>query len=538
MRDNWEISLHNGSCVLVPYRQQHVQKYHEWMQSEALLKATASEPLSLKEEYKMQRSWRDDPKKCTFIIQARKSDGELCMIGDTNLFFNDPEDPLSAEIEIMIAEPEFRRKGYATKSLKSMMAYANLVLGVARFVAKIGYDNTSSLGMFTSKSLGYSIFEKHDWCEETHCVLDVRDEEFGEDVKNNIQEWGSETVIQRNIPPNDEVYNVPHVVWSTRCFYDKITSMLGHRERLELGFINSVLHGLQQRRMEHNEMEQRWVYGKSLVKGNYNKEGSKKCESVSSNDSDESVPNVNFSGIGLFETDSMWYVDLPGGELKFGSGKSNDGKEGTSIFCINSPVGNNDSDDTGNITWDGAIAMAKWLERHPNVCKNKRVLELGAGTGFVGLSTLPCGSSFVYLTDLEYCLPLAQSNVEKNVEMKSISSEFVEVRLLDWFDTEFTSWSLEELKSIDVLVAADVIWQRRLVKPLAETIVRLLKLIGQKGVAYVLYTSRYGEEFDEYVLETFQSAHLLVEAQPHEEMDEVYRYDEAVVWKMTLQKNF
>jgi hypothetical protein len=38
------------------------------MQSEELLSLTASEPLTLDEEYAMQRSWREDPDKCTFIV--------------------------------------------------------------------------------------------------------------------------------------------------------------------------------------------------------------------------------------------------------------------------------------------------------------------------------------------------------------------------------------------------------------------------------------------------------------------------------------
>ena len=52
----------------MPYRKHHVEKYHEWMCSQELLEATASEPLSLEEEYEMQKSWRDDAKKCTFIL--------------------------------------------------------------------------------------------------------------------------------------------------------------------------------------------------------------------------------------------------------------------------------------------------------------------------------------------------------------------------------------------------------------------------------------------------------------------------------------
>lgn len=35
-------------------------RYHEWMKSEELQQLTASEPLTLDEEYKMQKSWFED----------------------------------------------------------------------------------------------------------------------------------------------------------------------------------------------------------------------------------------------------------------------------------------------------------------------------------------------------------------------------------------------------------------------------------------------------------------------------------------------
>jgi hypothetical protein len=68
MRDNFETILVGQKVVLVPYRKEHVFKYHEWMQSCELLEATASEPLTIEEEYGMQKSWRDDQEKCTFIV--------------------------------------------------------------------------------------------------------------------------------------------------------------------------------------------------------------------------------------------------------------------------------------------------------------------------------------------------------------------------------------------------------------------------------------------------------------------------------------
>lgn len=47
--------------VLVPYLREHVPRYHEWMQDPALLEATASEPLSLAQEFDVHRSWTLDP---------------------------------------------------------------------------------------------------------------------------------------------------------------------------------------------------------------------------------------------------------------------------------------------------------------------------------------------------------------------------------------------------------------------------------------------------------------------------------------------
>ena len=46
---------------MVPYMEAHVPKYHEWMQDPALLQATASEPLTLQQEFQMQLTWTQDP---------------------------------------------------------------------------------------------------------------------------------------------------------------------------------------------------------------------------------------------------------------------------------------------------------------------------------------------------------------------------------------------------------------------------------------------------------------------------------------------
>jgi len=120
MKINSNTRIEGERVQLVPYRMEHVPVYHEWMLDPYLLEMTASEPLTIEEEYENQKSWYEDPKKCTFIIFDKLRNNVMC--GDVNLFFND-DDPTIAQIEVMIAETESRKNGLGTESLLLMMKY-------------------------------------------------------------------------------------------------------------------------------------------------------------------------------------------------------------------------------------------------------------------------------------------------------------------------------------------------------------------------------------------------------------------------------
>ncbi|KAL4444972.1 hypothetical protein ABPG77_004022 [Micractinium sp. CCAP 211/92] len=179
MKDNANLVILGQRVLLVPYRQEHVQQYHEWMQDEQLQELTASEPLSLKEEYDMQRSWREDPEKCTFILldpdypdtPGTGAHGGA-MAGDVNIFLNDHEEPHTAEIEIMVAEPRSRRKGIAEEALTLFMAYASSRLGITKFRAKIGEANTPSIQLMSK--LGFAHVSRSEIFKEVTLELPVQ----------------------------------------------------------------------------------------------------------------------------------------------------------------------------------------------------------------------------------------------------------------------------------------------------------------------------------------------------------------------------
>ncbi|KXS18168.1 hypothetical protein M427DRAFT_96362 [Gonapodya prolifera JEL478] len=193
MRINEKIALRTSKCVLVPYEKHHVPIYHEWMKSPEIQYLTASEPLTLDEEYQMQQSWRTDTDKLTFIVldpsledNRTPEDGNRggscqChspviaayagMVGDVNLFFTDFESAVTAELEVMIAVAGARGKGIGEAACRGIMAFATSInrkvhgkdetvpsegehFPVTVFRAKIKTGNSVSLNLFQNK-LGF-----------------------------------------------------------------------------------------------------------------------------------------------------------------------------------------------------------------------------------------------------------------------------------------------------------------------------------------------------------------------------------------------
>ncbi|KAI5206458.1 hypothetical protein E4T39_02513 [Aureobasidium subglaciale] len=228
-------ALVTPQILLCPYSEHHVPTYHEWMKDEELQELTASEPLSLPEEYDMQRSWRQDADKLTFIsclppstppssktiIAPKQDDAPSCMIGDINLFLvdDDGEDaeeeadattPRSVlgEIELMIAVKSQHRKGHGRASLLAFMhyiltnttpilqEYSNGSPATLNYLrVKISAENVKSIALFESAGFVRTSAEAN-YFGELELRLQVKGRE--KDVSMELEKvkgWGGKPFV-------------------------------------------------------------------------------------------------------------------------------------------------------------------------------------------------------------------------------------------------------------------------------------------------------------------------------------------------------
>lgn len=158
---------------------------------------------------------------------------------------------------------------------------------------------------------------------------------------------------------------------------------------------------------------------------------------------------------------------------------------------------------TGGVVWTGGIALAKCLEHWgDSMIRGKRVLELGAGSGLVGLVARCLGAKRVVLTDLPDVLPIIRANVEHNRDTVSqycaddgAKGAGIRISPLIWGKTK-----LDEFEGqFDCILASEVIYEsihaelligvlRKLVSPSCTAVVSF-DLRGRVGVKEFISTA-------------------------------------------------
>jgi predicted nicotinamide N-methyase len=121
----------------------------------------------------------------------------------------------------------------------------------------------------------------------------------------------------------------------------------------------------------------------------------------------------------------------------------------------------------GLMLWASAVGLAERLAQEPDLIRGRRVLEIGAGIGFAGMVARWLGAD---LTQTDYqtdALALCRHNATQN-GVTNITWE-----IADWRNLPPT------LRDFDLVIGADVLYERTLHPALAEIFPRLLAPGGQ-----------------------------------------------------------
>ena len=126
--------------------------------------------------------------------------------------------------------------------------------------------------------------------------------------------------------------------------------------------------------------------------------------------------------------------------------------------------------------WAGGLAVARYLLEHPEEVRDRRVLDVGAGSGLCGIVALKAGASSVHALDID---PLAEAAVAVNARANGIRIGFSRRDPLESAPPE-----------CDVILAGDVCYEESMAARMrdwlnlaAEAGIRVL--IGDPGRTYL-----------------------------------------------------
>ena len=111
--------------------------------------------------------------------------------------------------------------------------------------------------------------------------------------------------------------------------------------------------------------------------------------------------------------------------------------------------------------WPGGLALARHVLDHPAVVAGRRVLDLAAGSGLVGIAAARAGAASVLAVDVD---PLAGAAIAANAAANGVA---VSVLLADLLDAPAAGPA--EAEAAEVVLAGDVFYER----PLARRVLGL-----------------------------------------------------------------
>ncbi|GAA6005568.1 hypothetical protein JCM11491_003687 [Sporobolomyces phaffii] len=137
---------------------------------------------------------------------------------------------------------------------------------------------------------------------------------------------------------------------------------------------------------------------------------------------------------------------------------------------------------TSPVEFDPPSPLALHVRPAPHRRRQRVILEIGSGTGFLGLSIAPhlVSSDTLVVTDLENVCPLLMKNLAEarrrweTTEPKAKNSPTILVRPLPWGDATFLDREVKQPRlEPDIILASDLVYFPFLYPPLLRTLLGL-----------------------------------------------------------------
>eukprot|EP00900_Chrysochromulina_parva_P014383 jgi/Chrpa1/22946/Chrysochromulina_OHIO_Genome00011126-RA len=174
---------------------------------------------------------------------------------------------------------------------------------------------------------------------------------------------------------------------------------------------------------------------------------------------------------------------------------------------------------TASTVWDAGIVLAAMVyeqfmliraaEEDATDCSRRRCLDLGSGTGIVGLAAAASGGfSQVVLTDMPSVVPLLERNVERNrSELVHDGRCGLESVSLRWDDAAELR-SVAALGPYELIVGGDLLYRPQVVEPLLAA---LRALVGRHTTVLLAASLQHSPETIDLFVDAAATAGFAVE---------------------------
>ena len=130
--------------------------------------------------------------------------------------------------------------------------------------------------------------------------------------------------------------------------------------------------------------------------------------------------------------------------------------------------------------WRGAFLLADYICEYPQLFESKNVLELAAGTGLTSIVAANWAKKVLCTdVDLGEILNLIRRNFALNEHDLEADCD---VREIDFFRTDWKTKLTSDLRNIDTILVADVIYNEEITKSFVNVLEELVTNFCDKGV--------------------------------------------------------